>query len=416
MPMRTEIITIGDELLIGQTPDTNAQWMASRLTAEGLEVQRITSLPDRVEDIIQCLSDASSRSTLVFVTGGLGPTEDDVTRQVISRFFQVEWEMNEDVYERLSHYLSIRGYKVSQINKEQAKTPKGSRVFVNQAGTAPAMALQKGSCRYYFMPGVPPEMRQLMDHSILPDVKSLYHQGFYISEHLLTQGIPEAHLAEKLKDFEQKLPWPFKLAYLPGEGLVRLRLSARAEKREGLEDQFREILDELQELLYGYLVYTGNESLAEVVGRLLASREYTLSTAESCTGGMIARQITAIPGSSRYFKGSVVAYDNAIKTRLLEVSDETLRHHGAVSQPVVKQMARSILQLYGTDFSVAVSGIAGPGGGTPDKPVGTTWIAVASRDKVITRQFHFGDNRDLNIRKASNTGLVMLKKMILKEI
>jgi nicotinamide-nucleotide amidase len=414
--MNAEIITIGDELLIGQTPDTNAQWMASRLTAEGLEVQRITSLPDRVEEILSCLWDASARSALVFVTGGLGPTDDDVTRQVISRFFRVEWEMNEDVYQRLSQYLSIRGYQVSQINKEQARTPKGSRVFINQAGTAPAMSLEKGGCRFYFMPGVPPEMRQLMDHSVLPDVKRSYDQDFYISEHLLTQGLPEAHLAKKLKGFEQKLPRSFKLAYLPGEGLVRLRLSARGQKRGAVEESFREILGELQELLSGYLVHTGNESPAEIVGRLLAAREYTLSTAESCTGGSIAGQITAIPGSSRYFKGSVVAYDNAIKKRLLQVSGETLSSHGAVSQPVVKQMARGILQLFETDFSIAVSGIAGPAGGTPDKPVGTTWIAVASRERVITRQFHFGDNRALNIRKAINTGLVMLKKMILKEI
>jgi nicotinamide-nucleotide amidase len=414
--MKAEIITIGDELLIGQTPDTNAQWMASRLTAEGLEVQQITSLPDRVDSIVQCFSDASRRSGLVFVSGGLGPTDDDVTRQAISRFFQVEWEMNRDVYKRLSEYLARRGYKVSQINREQAQTPKESRVFVNQTGTAPALGLQKGSCRFYFMPGVPAEMRQLMDHSIIPEVNSLWNQSFYISEHILTQGIPEAHLAEKLKSFEQKLPQSFRLAYLPAEGLVRLRLSARAEKRELIEDQFRDILGELQELLSGYLVHTGNESPEELVGRLLTTREYTLSTAESCTGGMIAQQITSIPGSSKYFKGSVVAYDNVIKTHLLDVSAETLRDHGAVSQPVVKQMARSILKQYGTDFSIAVSGIAGPGGGTPDKPVGTTWIAVASRERVITRQFHFGDNRALNIRKASNTALVMLKKMILKEI
>ena len=170
--MQTEIITIGDELLIGQTPDTNAQWMASRLTAEGMDVQRITSLSDRVDDIVQCLSDASARSELVFITGGLGPTDDDVTRQAISRFFRVEWEMHADVYKRLSEYLAMRGYPVSRVNREQAKTPKGSRVFVNQTGTAPALGLQKGSCRFYFMPGVPPEMRQLKNHSISPEVNS----------------------------------------------------------------------------------------------------------------------------------------------------------------------------------------------------------------------------------------------------
>jgi len=414
--MKTEIITIGDELLIGQIPDTNAQWMASRLTAEGFDVQRITSLPDRVDDIVQCFRDASARSGLVFITGGLGPTDDDVTRQAISRFFQVEWEMNADVYARLKDYLAMRGYEVSRINREQAKTPKDSRVFVNQTGTAPAISLEKSRCRFYFMPGVPPEMRQLMNQSILPDANSLYNQHFYISEYLLTQGIPEAHLAEKLKEFEQNLPQPFKLAYLPGEGLVWLRLSGRGEQRKPLEEPFREILGELQDLLYGFLVHTGNESPEELVGRLLAARGLTLSTAESCTGGMIAQSVTSIPGCSRYFKGSVVAYDNAIKNHLLGVSGEILRDHGAVSQPVVKQMARGILKLHDTDFSLATSGIAGPGGGTTEKPVGTTWIAVASRERVITRQFHFGDNRRLNIRKATNTALVMLKKMILKEI
>jgi len=413
--MKTEIITIGDELLIGQTTDTNSQWMARQLSNQGLQVGRITSLPDDPKVLVEAFHQAAGRSHAVLVTGGLGPTRDDVTRQAISRFFEVEWKMNSDVYRRLEHYLTQRGYGVSALNRDQAQTPEGARVFINQVGTAPAMGLESQGCWFYFMPGVPPEMRALMESAILPELLSRQDKYHYLYKIILTQGLPEAHLAERLKVYEQQLPQHLKLAYLPGEGLVRLRLSGRLTDKNHLQADLQQWLTHMKELIAPYIVHVGDEPLEQLIGRLLAERRQTLATGESCTGGTIAGRITSVAGSSRYFKGSVVAYSNQVKKDMLGVVNATLAQHGAVSQQVVEEMARGTRKAFQSDYAIAVSGIAGPGGDTPDKSVGTTWIAVAGPDKSHTRWFHFGQDRELNILKASNTALVMLKRMISDE-
>ena len=414
--MKAEIITIGDELLIGQTANTNAQWMAQKLSDLGLQVLHITTISDELRWISQALEQAHKRADIVLVTGGLGPTRDDVTRKAISGFFKVDWKMHPEVYRRLENYLAERGYGVSELNKNQAMTPEGARVFINRVGTAPGMGLDKSGCRFYFMPGVPAEMRALMETHIIPDVKSQGGKNHFLYKIILTQGLPEAHLADKLKDFERRLPSAMMLAYLPEGGMVRLRLGCRGTDKARLQQELGQWLNELTGLIAPYIVHIGDEPLEALIGQLLNQHHWTLATGESCTGGAIAQRITSVSGSSRYYKGSVVAYSNEIKMRLLGVAASTLEQHGAVSKPVVMEMARGAIHAFQTDCAVAVSGIAGPTGGTPDKSVGTTWIAVASPEKTHAQVFHFGSHRELNIRKASNTALVLLKRLITHEI
>jgi len=413
--MKIEIITIGDELLIGQTADTNSQWMTRQLSNHGLQVGRITSLPDQLDVLVEAFEQATKRSQVVLVTGGLGPTHDDLTRQAITRFWGAKWKMNSDVYQRLENYLAQRGYGVSALNREQALTPEGALVFINQVGTAPAMGMEMKGCWFYFMPGVPSEMRGLMESSILPDLTKRGAEDYYLYKIIVTQGLPEAHLAEKLKDCEQHLPHHLKLAYLPEEGLVRLRLSGRDADASRLNRDLQEWLTRLKKRIAPYIVHIGDEPLEQLIGQLLVDRQQTLATGESCTGGTIAGRITSVAGSSRYFKGSVVAYSNRVKMDMLGVSPQILEKYGAVSQPVAEQMARGTQKAFQSDYAVSVSGIAGPGGGTPGKGVGTTWIAVAGPENTLARLFHFGRDRDLNIRKAANTALVMLKRMICDE-
>ena len=412
--MRTEIITIGDEMLIGQIADTNARFMASELSVNGFEVNRITSLGDKESDIVGCLEEAAERSAFVFVTGGLGPTEDDITRQAITRFFGCRWEENQDVLERIRDYLLERGYDLTRLNREQAKTPVGSKIFINPTGTAPGIWMKKKSTHYIFMPGVPFEMQRLMKESIVPELRSTFIQKSYKYKNIVTQGLPEAYLAEKLKDWQGKLPENLSLAYLPTPGIIKLRLSGRGDDAELLEKILNEKVEELRNIIPDYLVHVGDETLEELIGELLVSRGQTVATAESCTGGSIASRIVSVSGSSSYFTGSVVAYSNAVKMQMLGVSQETLDHYGAVSQGVVEEMASGVMNLYDTDYAVSVSGIAGPTGGTKEKPVGLTWIAAANRDEIMARKFFFGSNRAVNIEKATNTALNMLRQMILK--
>ncbi len=414
--MTVEIITIGDELLIGHTADTNAQWMARFLSDKGHRVQRITSLPDTPEAIFWELASAQKRSSALLVTGGLGPTRDDVTRRAIEQFFGAAWQMNDQVYRRLETYLAERGYGVSRLNREQAKTPEGARVFINQVGTAPGLGLEKDGCCYYFMPGVPAEMRDLMEKAVAGELNRPAGNEYYRYQIIVTQGLPEAHLAQKLKDYEKNLPAQLDLAYLPGSGLVRIRLSGRGKDEKQLIQLLDEKLAELKAVASPYIVHIGEESLEQLIGQKLAGMDRTLATAESCTGGSIAQRITSVPGSSRYFRGAAVTYSNGIKMRLLGVAEPTLHEHGAVSRQVVEEMARGALDLFQVDYAVAVSGIAGPTGDTPTKSVGTTWIAVASEKGVHARRFVFGKDRVLNIQKATNTALVLLKRLIWEEI
>ncbi|MFO8235900.1 MAG: CinA family nicotinamide mononucleotide deamidase-related protein [Bacteroidales bacterium] len=410
--MKTEIITIGDEILSGHIQNLNAQWLANHLTENGFDVRRITTLPDNTQTVIDCFQMATERSELVFVTGGLGPTNDDITHQAISEFFKVRWKFNERVYERLKEFLLERGYTMSHHSKQNAKVPENAQIFINHEGTAPGLMLQTNNVPFIFVPGVHVEMKKMAEESIIPQLKKVYLKNSLINEVIVVQGITEAHLAKKLKYWEKNLPSEFSLAYLPGPALVKLRITGRGSNHQILRDIAEAKIAELYDIIPEHYVARGNVTLEEVVGNMLAVKGETLSTAESCTGGAISAAIVSVPGSSDYYKGSVVAYSNQIKHSVLSVSEDIIKRYGAVSREVTEAMAKNVRELFKTDYAIAVSGIAGPSGGTYEKPVGTTWITVVRDSHIESKMFLFGKNRATNIQKTKNTSLNMLRKIM----
>ncbi len=413
--MKAEIITIGDEILIGHILNRNAQWIANFLTENGFEVIRIVTLPDHKEVIVDYFKEVNERADFAFITGGLGPTSDDVTRLAISDYFNLQWKLNEEVFKRLEEFLREREYSMSHLNEEQARVPEGAQVFMNYIGTAPGILLQKGDTRFIFMPGVHFEMTKMMEESIIPELKKQFVKNSIINQVIITQGIPEAYLAEKLKDWEKSLPNNLRIAYLPSPGIVKLRISGKKQQDEDLQQVIDMKTEELKTIIPEYYVAKGRTNLETLVGNLLAENQETLCTAESCTGGGIAARITSVPGSSEYFKGSIVAYSNEIKERYLNVPKELIMEHGAVSRQVTESMAKNIRALYKTDYGIAVSGIAGPTGGTKEKPLGTTWISVSSKNKIISSRYRFGNKRDVNTEKTINTALNMLRKLAIEK-
>jgi len=414
--MTTEIITIGDELLIGQIADTNSQWIAKLASTSGFDITRITSIPDELDTIVSTLEESAARCGLVFVTGGLGPTKDDVTRKAISAYFDTGWTLNQKVYDGIFQFLKKRGIEMSELNQQQAQVPDKAEIFYNTIGTAPGMKLTKDQTVFVFMPGVQFEMKEMMQRAIIPQLKKLFIQEEYLHKIIITQGIPEAYLADKLSDWEMNLPDHIKVAYLPSPGFVKLRISTKGNNVEHIEKEIDKHIFELTQLIPEYFLATTNEKLEYLLGNTLLRHEATLSTAESCTGGMVAEKVTSIPGSSAYFKGSIVAYSNEVKQKVLNVNPETLADFGAVSKEVVVEMVQGVRRLFATKYAIAISGIAGPTGGTDEKPVGTTWIAVTDGDRIIANRYHFGTKRDVNIQKAANTAMGLLFKLIEKKI
>jgi nicotinamide-nucleotide amidase len=413
--MNTEIITIGDELLIGQIADTNSQCIASIATENGFSVNRITSVPDTLEAITKELKNSTQRSELVFVTGGLGPTKDDVTRQAITDFFETDWQIYQKVYDGIRQFLKNRGVQMSELNAEQAKVPLNAEVYFNNIGTAPGMKLTKDDTVFIFMPGVQFEMIEMMNNSIVPDLKEKYITETYLNKIIITQGIPEAYLADKLKGWQDNLPEHIKVAYLPTPGIVKIRISSKGENIHHIDKELNKSIENLKNIIPEYYVATSKEPLEKILGETLKQKKAFISTAESCTGGNIAKKLTSIPGSSEYFKGSIVAYSDEIKQKILGVSENTLYKHGAVSKEVVKEMVKGAQKIFNTDYAISISGIAGPKGGTENKPVGTTWIAITNGKEVIAERYIFGKKRDVNIEKATNTAMGMMRKMILKD-
>ena len=414
--MKAEIITIGDEILIGQIVDTNSAWMAVELNNIGIKIHQITSISDDKEHIVKALDDAFGRADIVLMTGGLGPTNDDITKKTLADYFNSEMETNQDVLSDIENLISKRsGATMNALNYLQASVPKKCTVIRNPIGTAPIMWFDHGKSVLVSMPGVPFEMKLAMEQEVIPRLKKHFKTPFILHKTIITTGIGESALAQKLTNFESGLPSNLKLAYLPTPGLIRLRMSIHGDNEELLqrtiEQQMKELEDTIPEYIWGY----DNDTFESVVGRLLLEKKVSISTAESCTGGNIAKLITSVPGSSAYFKGSVVAYHNSIKQQLLGVEQYSLDHFGAVSQEVVEQMAKGALNLMETDYAIASSGIAGPDGGTADKPVGTTWIAVASRKGVVSKKFLFGDNRERNVTRASSSALNLLREILLSE-
>jgi nicotinamide-nucleotide amidase len=413
--MRAEIITIGDELLIGQTVDTNSAWIGAELSRIGFEIYRITSVSDNRDHILKTLSEVSGRSDLVVITGGLGPTSDDITKQTLCEFFETRLVFNEEVFGMIEKMLKKRKFPINDYNRRQAEVPESCRILFNSAGTAPGMWFEKNTTIYISLPGVPFEMMHVMSEQVIPELKIKFKTQAIIHRNIMTYGTFEAKLAEILKDFEAQLPGKIKLAYLPSSGIIKLRLTGIGNDSKVLSDTIEEQVGKLYtfipELIYG----ENEESLEMVVGRLLKERNATLCTAESCTGGKIAQLITSVAGSSAYFSGSVIAYSNSVKTKLLNVPDEVLIKHGAVSRESVEMMAKGARYLLKTDYAVATSGIAGPGGGTEEKPVGTIWIAVSSDKGTVSEKYVFGNDRIVNIKRFSLAALNLLRKQIISK-
>lgn len=412
--IHAEIITIGEELLIGQVVDTNSAWISEQLNLIGISVKQITSISDNKEQIIDTLNNAVKRSKIILITGGLGPTKDDITKQTLAEYFNSKLIFNEDAYNNIEAIFKRRNLQVTELNKFQAYLPDNCKVIPNLEGTASGMLFRKDDCIIISMPGVPYEMKTMMEKFILKELQNEFKLPYVVHKTILTQGIGESFLAEKIEKWENNLPSNISLAYLPSPGIVRLRLTAKGKEKEKLEQLISLKIDELKEIISEYIFGNDNETLEEIVGKLLKERNKTLAIAESCTGGYLSHLITSVPGSSNYFKGSIISYANEIKLHELNVDEETLKKYGAVSKEVVKQMAKNILLKFNTDFAIATSGIAGPDGGTNDKPVGMVWIAIADKKNVNAHVFYMGEHRGRNIQKSAITALNLLRKKILE--
>ena len=410
--MKAEIITIGDEILIGQIIDTNSAWIANELNLIGIDVVRKTSVSDNKDEIIKAIDYAKSTSDIILLTGGLGPTNDDYTKETLAEYYKVELIENAEVLKHISQLITKNVGVLNQRNIDQAKVPANCIVIHNSVGTAPGMWFNDRNKIIISMPGVPFEVKEMMTTTILPKLKNLNTDSVIIHKIILTQGIPESRLAEVLESWENNLPREIKLAYLPSPGLLKLRLSARGNNKAYLQDLIDEQVTKIQQVIPDTICGYDSELLEEIVGNLLLKTGKTLSIAESCTGGYISQLITSIPGSSAYFKGSIVAYSNEIKENILNVSKSNIDIYGAVSKQVVEEMVTGIRRIYNTDYSIATSGISGPAGGSIEKPVGTTWIAIADKNGVISMKYTFGDHRGRNIARASLTALNMLQKRI----
>lgn len=411
--MTTEIISIGDELLIGQVINTNASWMAVQLNDAGAEVRQISCVSDAADEIQRALREAEQRADLILMTGGLGPTHDDITKDVLCRYFDTHLVMNDRVLENITSFFQRKGLPLTQLNKDQALVPEAAIVIDNPVGTAPGLAFRKNEKLYVAMPGVPYEMKHIIQTFVLPYLQKNGKGEKILHKTILTQGIGESFLAVKIADWVTALPSTIKLAYLPSPGIVRLRLSIRGNQPEEMMKLLSEEAERLKTLIPDFFWGMDDEKLEAQVGKMLREKVASLSTAESCTGGYIAHKITSVPGSSTYFKGSVIAYDNRVKEEQLGVSKQLLQDFGAVSSEVVEKMAEGVKNLLKTDYAIAVSGIAGPDGGTPEKPVGTVWVAVAGPDGTVSKKFLFGDERERNIVRAGTAALGMLRNQLL---
>ncbi|MEL6656381.1 MAG: competence/damage-inducible protein A [Bacteroidota bacterium] len=411
MPKIT-ILTIGDELLIGQVTDTNSAWMARELNLNGMEVFRKITIADTLEEINYGLQSALAESDIVLMTGGLGPTKDDVTKKALAEYFEVGMTFSEETWERIQRFFQRLGRNTTPAHREQCFMPANAELLTNKMGTAPGMWMENGGKVVVSMPGVPYEMEYLMTNEVIPRLRECYQLHPIMHRTLLTIGEGESRLAAKIEDLEDQLPDHIKLAFLPNLGQVRLRLTGRGDDAAELERDLRLHGDAFRERLHQYVYGEGDTTIEAVLGHILQEQGLTLGTAESCTGGFIAHRITSVPGSSAYFHGSVVAYDNRIKEQLLSVSTDTLRQFGAVSEETVREMVEGALNTLGVDLAIAVSGIAGPGGGTSDKPVGTIWVAVGNRDRIQTLLLHGGKDRVKNIQYTASRALGFLWRFL----
>lgn len=407
--MKADIITIGDEILIGQIIDTNSAWIAARLGEIGVSIRRKYSIGDRREEIIEAVNESLAKSEVTIITGGLGPTKDDITKRVLAEIFDSEMVCNKATYERVERMMAARGIAFNDLNKGQAMVPECCTVLPNHKGTAPGMWFEKEGHVAVSLPGVPFEMEGLMTEEVLPRIQSHFALAAVVHKTAITYGLAESMMAEHIAPWEDALPPHLHLAYLPSPSQLRLRLSAYDMEREQAEKEIDEQFAKLLPLLGDYFVGWGDTTVQSAVAELLLKEGATLSSAESCTGGVIASKFTAMSGASEYFWGGVVSYDNSVKENLLGVSRENLEQYGAVSEQVARQMAEGVRRACGTTYGVATTGIAGPTGGTPEKPVGTVWMAVATPTHTIAKVVVHGKVRAVNIERAATAAINMLR-------
>lgn len=412
--MLAELITIGDEILIGQIVDTNSAWMGEQLNLAGIAVKQITSVSDDPQHIIKALDEAQTRADLILITGGLGPTKDDLTKKTLRDYFKMGWRTDADVEEDVKAIFKKFGREPGGVNMLQAQVPDGCRVIRNYNGTAPGMWFEQNGKIFVSMPGVPYEMKGLMSNGVIPLLREKFSLPFIYHRTVLTQGIGESMLAERIEAWEDSLATlGIKLAYLPAPSVVRLRLSTsgsdESKIREAVDAKVEELLPQIEQWHYGF----GEETLAEITGKILFERGQTVCTAESCTGGSIAQAITSVAGSSQWFIGGWVSYANEVKTAQIGVPESLIEKHGVVSEEVVTEMAREARIRMKTDYAVAVSGIAGPGGGSEEKPVGLVYIGVANETGVVVKRYQFGGDRNRNITAATLSALMLLRKTLL---
>ncbi|UKT65734.1 competence/damage-inducible protein A [Pedobacter mucosus] len=414
--MFAEIITIGDEMLIGQIVDTNSAWMAKQLNAIGVSVKQITSVSDDELHIMEALALAEKRADLILITGGLGPTKDDITKKTLGKYFGMGFRRDEGALEMVRQIFKKYNRPLLDINIQQADVPDGCEVIVNKNGTAPCMWFERNEKIIVSMPGVPFEMMYLMDDEILPRITSRFKLPFIIHKTILTANIGESFLAKEIEEIEDSLPAYIKLAYLPKLGQVRLRLSAKGDAEDLLKAEVETYAQRIILKVKKFVIVDDDIPLEKAVLNIMRDRGLTLSTAESCTGGYIAHLITQHPGCSSVYFGGAVAYAYELKESILGVKESTLTTFGAVSEQTVSEMAEGAIKHFKTDYSIAVSGIAGPDGGTADKPVGTVWIAISTKNKTVAKVFNFSNKRIQNIERSATSALIMLLNLLNEDL
>ena len=412
--VKASIITIGDELLIGQTIDTNSAFIAQELNKIGIWVRRRLAIGDVEEDITNTLNEESVSSNVIIITGGLGPTGDDITKQVLAKYFNSGWTINEDALKNVVDIFNKLNRPLIERNLKQAEVPDNCIILQNKRGTAPGMWFEKDNVIVVSLPGVPNEMKGLMIESVIPRLKKL-SLPYVLHRTLLLAGKGESEVAEMIKTFESSLPGHIKLAYLPAYGLLRLRLTGKSEDGEFLEKEIDTLFQQLIQIIQPWIIAGEDITVPMALIRILKKYGKTIGTAESCTGGFIAQQITAIPGASNVYNGSIVSYANKIKEAILGVKNETINSYGAVSEQTVKEMLQGLFHQLNTDYGIATSGIMGPDGGSEQKPVGTVWIAVGNRDEIRATKYLLRFNRERNIEQTAFIGMVSLFKFI-KEV
>ncbi len=408
-----EIITIGDEILIGQIIDSNSAWIAQQLNKIGVSVKQITSISDDENHILTALSDAEKRASVIIITGGLGPTKDDITKKTLAKYFnsgalvihEPSLAIIKKIFERYKAPLL-------EVNIQQAAVPDNCEVIINEQGTAPGMLFKKNKHLFFSLPGVPYEMMNLVETKVLPLIRDNFSLPVIIHETMLTAGVGESFLAEKIADIENSLPANIKLAYLPKLGQVRLRLSAYGDEKEPLKAKINHFKNLIIERVKEHIIATEDIPIEKAVVDFMIKHSITLSVAESCTGGQLSQHITAIPGCSRMFLGGAISYSYQLKEKILGVKNDTLTNFGAVSEEVIKEMVTGALLNFESDYAIAISGIAGPDGGTSDKPVGTVWIAIANKNNLQTKRFNFSGKRAQNIERSVTNALYMLFRMM----